>query len=71
MVIRSRDGSYGCVTAVPDTARPSAIAFSLLEESTLGLELGHLVRPCLLIGSSALSYAKENGLFKEGEVGFG
>lgn len=61
--------SYGCVTAVPDTSRPSAIAFSLLEESTLGLEMGQLIRPCLLTGSSALNYAKENGLFKDNTVG--
>ena len=68
IAIRSHDGAHGCVTAVPDTIRPSAIAFSLLEESTLGLEMEQLIRPCLLTGSSALKYAKENGLFKDGSV---
>lgn len=71
IAIRSQDGAYGCVTAVPDTSRPSAIAFSLLEESTLGLEMEQLIRPCLLTGSSALKYAKENGLFKDSSVGCG
>ena len=68
IAIRGRDGAFGSVIAVPETIRPSAIAFSLLEDSTQGLQFGQLIRPCILVGAAAAKYAKDLGLLKAREV---
>ena len=68
IILRSTDHALGCIIAAPDCANPTRIAASILKESCQPLEYGEIVRPCCLVGPSAVQYAKERFLFQKCSV---
>ena len=61
-------GAMGVIAAAPGVANPSDLAYSLLCDSTTGLELGSLLRPCVLCGEGARRYGIERDILKSASI---
>ena len=68
VVMDGVQGALGVISCAPGITNPTQIAKTLLRESTLGLEVGGLIRPCLLCGQGVVAFAKEHNLYKPASI---